>query len=120
MERKKRQSRRKGKPSIFYKPQGKLTEKTNLLEKDFVLAIQTLLQAEVLKTCGPNNVVCIDATRGTNGYEFSLITVVVVDEFGEGYPIAWCLSNRTDMELLGISSTHNCTLVASLPCLLFP
>ena len=54
----------------------------------------------MLKTFGPNKVVCIDATHGTNRYDFSLITAIVVDEFGEGYPIAWCLSNRTDLTLL--------------------
>ena len=25
-----------------------------------------------------------------------LVTIVVVDEYGEGYPVAWCLSNRED------------------------
>ena len=29
-------------------------------------------------------------THGTNSYDFNLVTVLVVDEFGEGYPIAWC------------------------------
>ena len=85
---------------LFSKPQEKRLEKTSLLEKDFVLAIQTSLQVDVLKNCGPDKVICIDATHGTNGYDFSLISVVVVDEFGEGYPTAWCLSNRTDLEVI--------------------
>ncbi len=71
-----------------------------MLKNDFVLAIQTSLQVDVLKNCGPNKIICIDATHGTNAYDFSLITVVVVDEFGEGYPTAWCLSNRTDLEVV--------------------
>ena len=29
-----------------------------------------------------------------------LTTALVVDEFGEGYPIAWCLSNRTDYSVM--------------------
>ena len=46
--------------------------------------------------CGLNRIICIDDTHGTNSYDVHLTTVVFVDEFGEGYPTAWCLSNRTD------------------------
>ena len=45
---------------------------------------------------------CVDATHKTNGYDFPLITVVVVDEFGEGYPVAWCISNREDTKTLKV------------------
>ena len=61
-----------------------------------MLVMQTPLQAEVLKKCAPNSIICIDDTHGTNSYDFYLTTVLTVDEFGEGYPTAWCLSNRTD------------------------
>ena len=87
-------------PVLVYKRQGEKITGCNLHEKDFVLGIQTPLQAEMLKTFGNNSIICIDATHGTNGYDFELITVMVVDEFGEGYPIAWCISNRTDLSLL--------------------
>ena len=49
---------------------------------------------------GNGRVVCIDGTHGTNGYDFTLITVVVIDEYGEGFPVAWCISNREDQLLL--------------------
>ena len=68
--------------------------------EDFVLAIQTPLQREVFKSCAQNGVVCIDATHKTNGYDFPLISVVVIDEFGEGFPAAWCISNREDKTVL--------------------
>ena len=42
----------------------------------------------------------MDDTHGTNSYDFHVTTVLVVDEFGEGYPVAWCLSNRTDVYVL--------------------
>ena len=42
----------------------------------------------------------MDDTHGTNTYDFSLITVLIVDEFGEGCPVAWCLCNRTDLSIL--------------------
>ena len=44
--------------------------------------------------------VCVDGTHGTNGYDFTLITVMVIDEYGEGFPVAWCISNREDQLLL--------------------
>ena len=88
-------------PVLVYKAQGikSFNEHPTLHENDFMLAIQTPFQAEMLKSFG-HNVICIDATHGTNGYDFSLITVLVIDEFGEGYPVAWCLSNRTDLTSL--------------------
>ena len=36
----------------------------------------------------------MDGTYGTNGYELMLITVILIDEYGEGFPVAWCISNR--------------------------
>ena len=64
-----------------------------------MLVLQTPLQKHVLQTFG-KNIVCMDDTHGTNSYHFSLITVLVVDDFGEGNPVAWCLCNRTDLYIL--------------------
>ena len=85
-------------PALLYKQQGKLRgiECKYLLENYFMLVLQTPLQVEVLKKCAPNSIICIDDTHGTNSYDFYLTTVLTVDEFGEGYPTAWCLSDRTD------------------------
>ena len=44
--------------------------------------------------------VCVDAKQGTNAYEFKLITLLVVDEHGESFPVAWCIANREDRVLL--------------------
>ena len=38
----------------------------------------------------------MDATHRTNAYDFLLITVLVVDEFGEGIPVAWAITNSED------------------------
>ena len=85
-------------PVLLYKPQGK-SDKI-MSEEDFVLALQTPFQAHMLQSCGHEKIICIDSTHGTNAYDFSLTTVVVVDEFGEGYPVAWCPSNKTDTSIL--------------------
>ena len=74
-------------PVILYKPQGttQSSESNNLCDRDFVLAIQTSLQADIMKKFG-EKVICVDGTHGTNGYDFMLTTVMVVDEYGEGLP----------------------------------
>ena len=95
---------------LLYKPQGQVLAEiaTNqgLGEYDFALVIQTPLQSEMLMSCGHNKIVCVDATHGTNGYNFLLITVLVMDEFGEGFPVAWCYSNREDSVILNNFFQH--------------
>ena len=44
----------------------------------------------------------MDSTHGTNGYNFNLITIVVIDEYGEEFPVAWCISNREERTQLQI------------------
>ena len=43
-----------------------------------------------------SNVICVDATHGTNIYDLYSISVLLVDEFGEGIPVVWAISNRED------------------------
>jgi hypothetical protein len=54
---------------------------------------------------------CCDATHGTTAYDFKLTTLLVIDEFGEGLPIAWCLSNHEDFTHMCVffkMIKHNC------------
>ncbi len=39
----------------------------------------------------------MDTTHGTNMYDFNLLSVVVLDEYGEGIPVAWMISSREDL-----------------------
>ena len=93
--------REKGEDSValYYKPQGTDDDKTGLKREDFLIVLQTPIQAEMLKRFG-GKVVCVDATHGTNAYDFKLITLIVVDEYGEGFPVAWCITNKEDRVLL--------------------
>ena len=97
-------------PVRFYKPQGQkegiIGHNIGLDVHDFAIVIQTPLQAEMLRGCGNNNVVCVDATHGTNTYDFQLITILVMDEFGEGFPAGWCISNKEDHILLSNFYRH--------------
>ena len=57
---------------------------------------KTPIQATILQIFGHQRILCIDSTHGTSSDDFTLVTIVVVDDFGEGYPVGWCLSNRED------------------------
>ena len=85
---------------LYYKPQGADDDKTGLKREDLLIVLQTPIQAEMFKKFAEVKVVCVDATQGTNAYEFKLITLLVVDEHGEGFPVAWCIANREDRVLL--------------------
>ena len=88
-------------PVLLHKVQGEepCIEMENLKKEDMLLVIQTEFQKDMMVKFG-NNIVCLDATHGTTMYDFLLITVVIVDEYGEGVPIAWALSNREDKSVL--------------------
>ena len=85
-------------PVIFYKPQGypQGEDCNDFSDDDFAICIQTPFQTTLMKKLGDEKIICIDSTFGTTGYNFSLVTVIVVDELGEGYPVGWCLFNRED------------------------
>ena len=86
---------------LLYKIQGMLQsgEMDNIADQNFVLEIQTEFQWDMLMKFG-NITVCVDATHGTNMYDFHLITILVIDEYGEGIPVVWVITNREDALLL--------------------
>ena len=78
-------------PVTIFKPQGQeCATNTSLAKNDFLLGIQTM------KAFGDK----LDATHGTNHYDFKLVTVLVLDDFGEGIPVGWLLSNKEDGTVL--------------------
>ena len=88
-------------PVLFHKYQGEpAPEGSDLTKDDFMIVLQSPFQKEMALKFATNGV-CIDATYGTTGYDFLLTSVVVIDEYGEGFPVAWCLSNHEDF-------THMC------------
>ena len=46
------------------------------------------------------NLVCIDSTHCTTAYDFKLITIMIIDSYGEGIPVAWLISNKDDYLVL--------------------
>lgn len=81
-------------PVVAFKPQG-VESDAGIGKEDFVLAIQTKFQCDMMQENGPS-LICMDATHGTNHYDFNLITVLVLDDYGEGVPVGWMISNRED------------------------
>lgn len=86
-------------PVLFYKEQSqdnikysvnKVQENSNV-----VLVTASDFQLSMLGKFG-SDIICIDSTHGTNIYDFHLTTFLVVDEFGNGVPTAFCISNKKD------------------------
>ena len=65
---------------------------------DFLLVLQMLFQCDMLKSFS-SNAVCIDSTHGTNAYDFNLTSILVIDDYREGLPVGWMISNREDKQM---------------------
>ncbi len=62
----------------------------SVLDKDnFLLCLQTEFQCDVMKIFA-DKVICIDATH----------SVLVLDEFGEGVPVAWAISDKEITDII--------------------
>ena len=86
-------------PVLFHKLQG---QKADVFEdEDFIIVLQTEFQQQMFQQFGDKGI-CVDTTRGTNMYDFLLITMMVVDEFGEGQPVGWCLANHENFSFLRV------------------
>ena len=65
----------------------------------FLLAFQTEYQCNALH-CFGNKIICMDSTHGTNVYDFLLISIIVIDDHGEGLPVAWAITNHETTAVL--------------------
>ena len=90
-------------PLLLYKPENGETDTGPELPADdlFLFAWMTKQQEAMLKK-NASKILCIDATHDTNQYQFKLITLLVPDEFGHGYPVASLITNTEDTSTLEI------------------
>lgn len=73
------------------------TGDSRLHANDFMLVIMSAAQVAGLRQFGGRGKeVALDSTHGTNAYDFQLTTLLVIDKHGEGFPAAFCYSNRVD------------------------
>jgi hypothetical protein len=82
-------------PILIYMPYMKMIPGLDMLKGSFILGIQTEQQKVMYEKFG-NNIICIDSTHKTNYYNYKLITVMVVDEYHKGYPIAFGVGSSDD------------------------
>ncbi|XP_077542029.1 uncharacterized protein LOC144154804 [Haemaphysalis longicornis] len=83
----------------LYKQQGEQWKDNTFSKEDFALALMTELQEEMLNEYG-SGIVCVDSTHGTNSYDFQLTTLLVLDEYKKGVPVAHLIRNRTNGKTL--------------------
>ncbi|CAL4078084.1 unnamed protein product [Meganyctiphanes norvegica] len=89
-------------PILTYKPQGRSliigAEELDRLphSKDlFAIGIQTKEQRDILQKSDAR-VLCVDTTHCRKPYEFDLISIIIPDEYGKGYPVAYFVTNYRD------------------------
>ncbi|KAH7944952.1 hypothetical protein HPB49_002782 [Dermacentor silvarum] len=79
-------------PVLFFKQQGMADSATVLQRRntdllkddDFMLVLMTKPQQELLQKLG--------------SYDFQLVTLLCVDEYGTGFPVAFCITSRVDKQ----------------------
>lgn len=72
---------------------GETGEKGILDIKDFCLVIMDPGQIYMLQQFGQNKIVCLDGTHGLNAYDFELVTLLVIDDYGSGFPCSFMFTN---------------------------
>ena len=97
--------KKKMNPVLFFKPQGEILPDCDLSADESFLVIMTATQKMMLQKFG-SKVISIDSTHGTNPYHFQLTTVLCIDEFGVGYPVAFCVSSTVDTSTMELFFRH--------------
>ena len=59
---------------------------------DFLLVFQSEDQSQILSE-NPRTL-CVDGTHGLTAYQFFLLTIMVINRYGKGLPVAWAISSR--------------------------
>ena len=93
-----------GKNLVLYKKMQGTLEEYPLAKEDFMIVLQNDVQKEVLQLKGGEGI-CCDSTHGTTGYDFNLTSLLCIDEWGEGFPVAWCLSSHETEEFMAVFFT---------------
>ena len=53
-------------------------------------------------------ILCIDATHGTNKYDYKLVTLLVKDETDRGIPVAHCICTHENTDILTVFFKELC------------
>ncbi|CAH0560267.1 unnamed protein product [Brassicogethes aeneus] len=88
-------------PILLYKPQGQ--DHSLLANNDFCIILMNKFQRQMIQSFP--NIIAVDSTHGLNGYDFEMTSIMVIDEFHHGFPIAEMFSNRKDIVIQNIFFT---------------
>ena len=88
-------------PVLYYKSQGEEPGEKGVEKNYFLLAMQTEFQKKMFSKYA-SKLICVDATHGTTACDFQLITVLVIDDYDEGIPVAWLISNKESTDVLRV------------------
>lgn len=81
---------------LLYKKQGEILDNcSELRPEDFVLIYMNKKQKEYFQRFG-NNILATDETHGLHEYGFVLHTLMVLDDFDQGFPACFLFTNRND------------------------
>ena len=47
-----------------------------------------------------SNGILVDSTHGTNMFDLLLVKMMVVDKFGTGEPVGWCIAYHEDYNFM--------------------
>lgn len=85
---------------LLYKREGEILYNCSELKKeDFVLIYMNKKQKENLQKFG-NNVLAMDETQGLDEYGFFLHTLMILDNFDQGFPACFLFTNRNDQIII--------------------
>ena len=79
-------------PVLFHKRKGTESPYGDLGIEDFVVVIQSEIQKKLMLKFGESGLLCLSVPCAA----YVLTSLCVIDEFGEGLPVAVCMSNRID------------------------
>lgn len=85
--------------NIIYEYKRQNNDHPLLKYEDFSLAFSFDIQLNMFNSFGGDRI-CIDSTHGTTGYDFELVTIMVIDEFEEGFPVAFCLTSTVSFKTM--------------------
>lgn len=88
---------------VYFKEQAE-EDTSGLVEKNYFVLI-IMYRKEMLKTYGEDKL-CVDGTHGQNPYDFILHSLLVVGDFGNGSPAAFCFSNGSNEAVLSLYFTQ--------------
>lgn len=86
-------------PILYYRKEEFSTEKGD--QEEFLLIIMTEFQKHILLS-SDKNVICVDSLYRKKGGRFYLTVLFIMDENELAFPVAFCVSNKVDKNVVAV------------------